>query len=444
MSHTLEDIRRGVQRKLAGETPWGDIYTTASANITSATVVDLTGFKTSLLSDNHYRGWYFYVCDNTAGSDGTPPGNWRRIASSDSSAGQVTVDNDLTKTGTNYLDSGCEIEVVPYHPKFVEQCINDFLTQVYYPTEWAISLLNIENNDFEHGTISTGWTTNNASLAAETTEVFRQTQSGKVTANAAGGYITASAFAAIGQEQFRIYAACKVTAGDSGNLLITDSAAETLVDIDAEETRWQILSDEFQVSSTAEYFTLYLSSVANTDIIYWDDVQLISGRRTEYKLPSWITEEFQIRDVLIHRGAGQLADEPYNYMPDESKPYPKNYWQPHRDGAVFKIRLDPRFGAGRPFLACLRPYASLAAPSATTPTGGSTDCDLNYAIQGGFVTALERLAARSEGEDRDKYLDWWSREKPKLDRMTADYQPWVREPKRDIQDEGWFSLSEAS
>lgn len=453
MSSTLEDIRRGVQRKLAGETIWGDIYTTVNGDIAAATttVTLPTTFKSTFITDNHFQGWYFYICDNNADSDGTPPGTCIRIVSYDASAGTIVLDEALSESGAhNCLDDGCEVEITPYHPKFVERCINDFLLDTYYPTEWAISLANIENNDFEHATVSTGWTTSNSTLAAETTAVFRGGASGKVTTNAANGYIVTAAIPVVDQEVFRIWAPCKCTTGDTAKLIVyddTNAAAATLggtTYISAQELRWQLLSDEFTVPDACESVTIRLQGVGNGDIIYWDDLQLVSARRTEYKLPSWITEEFQVQDVVVYKGAGQLSGDSYNYMPDEGQPIRYPHWKLIRDGSTFRLKVQPSFGAGRPRLRALRPCAELATSSATTPTGGTTTCDLRYAVQGGFVMALERLAFPAPGEEREQYKNWYLKEKSKLDGMTYHYQPWAREPKRDVQGETLFGLSEAT
>jgi len=447
MSSTLEDIRRGIQRKLTGETIWGDIYTTVNGNIAAptTTITLPTTFKSSFIADDHFQGWYFYVCDNNADSDGTPPGTCIRIVSYDASAGAIVVDENLSESGAhNCLDTGCEIELTPHHPKLVEQCINEFLSQTYYPYEWPISIVNIENNDMEHSTVATGWTQTAHTQTAEATLVFHGAQSLKLAATNDTNLSKSADIDVVGTEDFRIYAACKCTDGDTGTLIVYDeTGTANIVSITAQEERWQLLSAGFQVPATSEQITVRLQCGLNTDITYWDDVQLISGRRTYYKLPSWITEDYQVQDVVVYKGAGQLADDSYNYMPDEARVSRWPHWRLVRDGSSFRLKLHTPFGAGRPRLRALRPYAELAAPSAATPTGGTTICHEQFAIQGGFVTVLERLAATRQGEDREAYYGWFLKEKAKLDRMRADFQPWARSPKRDIQGEGLFGLSEA-
>lgn len=451
MSNTLEDIRRGVYRKLVGETIWGDVYTTVNGNIAAptTTVTLPTTFKSSFITDNHFQGWYFYVCDNNADSDGTPPGTTIRIVSYDASAGTIVLDENLSESGAhNCLDTGCEIELTPYHPKLVETCINEFLRQTYYPCEWPVTVHLADNDMEDSGTSS--WTAGSSTVAKDTTaaNVVRGAQSLSVTDSGSGDGTGSQAFSAVAADEFSVWAIARNSAAATECRLdaMDDTAGDSIMTATGKQTAWQLLGFPFTIPSGCEAASIKLRTITASGVVYWDNVQLISHRRRNYPLPSWITEEWQVanREVVLYRGAGQLASDTYNYMPEEDRPYRVLHPQILRDGSQLFLRFDGPVTAGRPYLRALRPYAELATSSATAPTGGTTTCDLDFAIQGGLVTFLERLAGTQPGEEREGYRDWFLKEKTKLDRMRADFQPWARKPKRDVQGERLFGLSEAS
>lgn len=187
--------------------------------------------------------------------------------------------------------------------------INKVLRQRRYRTVWPYA--NIADNDM-NSSATTSWTATNATHSKVTdSNVLRGERASRVVASAAAGYIQSATLTVDPGFGNQYYAQIRGR-GDIGTARfrawdVTNSAA--IDSLDWAYRGYGNLHLRFTLPSTCEALAFRLISVANADDCYWDDLQVTPEGARELPLPSWFTEETQVRRVLTAPG-GQDA---YNW-----------------------------------------------------------------------------------------------------------------------------------
>lgn len=478
MSNTRKVIRKEVNRLLSGGQITSATVTTAGA-ATGLTVID-TAYKSTLLSDDLFTGDPILLtsgaCDGlwrriasfaaTSGTftvdeaftftaDGTgviitsttltdARQAWTvnsfvgYVITCDSKTMTVTSNTATVLTGASWAASdpgdgnsysvvGAVAVGVTYelfhvlHPSRIEECVSHALRKIDYETMAIPSLL--ADADMEASGTTSYTAGAGATLAKDTTaaNIFRQTQSLSITADATGGddedAYAYQQFNVVEGDTFYVWAAarnsaaatsCKLSAYDATSGAEIESETSTQLD-------WQILAFNFVIPEDCKLLQIRPQTMTNSGVSYWDQVQLLRGRQRRYAMPSWVTSKRQVRDT-VYRAEGQELESGGGRMPDESG---GERW-PHIDkqveGSTVYIRPDPPFKlGGLVFVKCLRPYAALTSDTATT------DADLDWVVAKTMFECYDLLdSPQTPSDERSLFSvekDKWARRATAFDSL---------------------------
>ena len=251
----------------------------------------------------------------------------------------------------------------------LKNAINLVQQNLFLETFWPLSLHVMGNdaNDMEPSTIATDYSATGATRATEATIVKHGAQSLKLTASVDGGFGNTGNIGV--QEGQSLYAGvdCYVTSGDDATFTVLNATnSQTIDDATSDEPSWMELVIQFSTPSGCENIDLLMGGDANGDVTYWENIQVWSGGRRVYSLPSWITRPDQLLDVRgFAQGTGGPGDNDYRSNETRSQPLSYGFENVDRRGNLpLHIWVDA--GSARPFIYALRPLVKLSADTSNS------------------------------------------------------------------------------
>jgi hypothetical protein len=416
VSITRTQIRQETAQLLAGPCV---LESTASTN-TTATLVILADYTSSLLQDGHFVGNVMYVSYDAAGAHGAPEGEWKRIQAYDASAGQFTLDAAFSAAVT----AGDKVEIhTVTHPTLIHQAIDRSLRKMLYRT---VALPSLAADADMEASAATGYSSSGASLAKNTTaaNVFRGTTSLSVTDTGAGNGYGYQAFNVVEGDTYFVHAVCRTSAAATECQLQAYDATNS-AEIGSEthdEVAWQSLAFEFTIPSGCKSLYIKLITVTASGVSYWDQLQLMRKKDRRYALPSWVTETWQVgRTVYQCEGTELVSD---GRMVDESPPTRWDHIRVKKELGTVYIAPDPPFRNNAPvYIECLRAYSALATDA------GTTDADLDWVATKAKYECLRMLAAPLVPVDeRGEFRKALEEAKMEAAAMDARFMPKVEMP----------------
>lgn len=392
MSNTRTAIRQELGRLLHSH----ELVSTADTNATAANVV-LRDYKSTLLQDGLFVGWFIYVSYDAGGAHGAPEGEWGRVYTYTANTGTFVLDHDLTAAVT--LDDQVELWQV-IHPKVSHTCIDRALRKMYYSTLAVPSLM--ADADMESSGTSY-WTASGASIAKNTDttagNVWRGLQSLSVTDSGGGNGYAKQQFKVMGGDAYYVWAACRNSAAATQCKLESYDATNN-VEIESEtsnEQAWGGLGFSFTIPDTCELLDIRLITVTASGVSYWDHVGLYQQGARRYALPNWVTEIGQVgRTIYRVQGPEFQADVGALDVTAGKR------WEsihPYKEGATVYIVPDPPFNhIGPIYVRCIRPYAALLTDAS------ATDADLDWVVAKAKYECLRLLDQPGiPAEDRKEF-----------------------------------------
>lgn len=311
----------------------------------------------------------------------------------------------LTQGGVNYTVSPASTDIYEIikwiHPTDLNNAINRGIEKLWYETWMPISL--ITDYDMESSGVSS-WTATNATSSKITTTGYFQDQALQVANSAANGYaqsasvgVTPGAFGFAGAT-----VACPTT-GDKFEFTVWDVTNSAVIGsvVEAVQLAQHQVYVSFTVPSTCYQVALRLGGEGANDTTVWDNAILHIQHQNRFNAPSWLTKRDQLLSVRrqVSLGSPVTGASAQLAYPNDALMWPIV--------PVSQLEIDPtgtvpmrlvlaEYAYAYPiWVQALRQYAVFTAD---TSTGGTIDCDENYAVAAAKVEVLEYLNGKYKGK----------------------------------------------
>lgn len=381
-------VLRELARRLEPDALW-PVTGTATGGSTT-TLVDTTELTYSSADANALDGKF--VFNETQGETG------RVTRGGYATDGTVT----FSPTVSTGFSSG-EKFIISSHPIWkLQEAINSIQRNLYMMTYWPLTSLIVgnDNNDMEGSGLDGDYSKSaSAALTQETTIVHRGANSMKVVATAATQYAYTASFGVNENRQYYASVFCYVTQGDAGEFRIVnvqDSNA-TIENATSDEPSWMELAFPLTTPSGCEQVQAWMISSANGDITYYDDFILLDTAQIDFRLPSWMKWQTQMRDVVYFpKGAsGPASDNDYRVDETRAQSWPWGFSLADVR-ALDEVRIWIAPAARRLYVKALRPLTEISTWTAVG-AGDSTAADTDVVVE-------HCLNLLREPERADRYL----------------------------------------
>ena len=310
-------------------------------------------------------------------ADASALNRWFVYREASSETSRVTVgglsgsDGDLTISPaiTAFADTNKYI-LCQDRPQRLKNILNRVIRNLYVPTLFPLSMFIVTGNDNDmENDPDTNYSSTDATLANESTVVLSGAQSLKITSTDTDGHAYTASFSVNEGESLYAAVLCSVTQGDDAEFRIvnkqdSDAAIENAT---TDEPAAMELVFQFSVPSGCEQIAAWMISVGSDDVTYWDNLQIWSGGRHLYNLPSWFVEKSQMIDVrgFPHGSGGPGSDNDYRANEQGSRALDWEWEDEDRLG-VQELRIEVQGTGTRPFIYAYRQLTELSTDAATT------------------------------------------------------------------------------
>lgn len=275
-----------IRRELYSRIPGLGFYGTAASR-TASTLTHTQAFQDSTLGNNHYRGYYLYMPDDTA-ADAV-----RKIASHVASTGVVT-----TAGPAWAVSSDLDYEVVGLvHPDEINNAIIRSLNRIYFETHVVLPG-RITDGDMDANN-TTSWSdvlTPTKSKVTTAGNVYSGIRALRVLNNALDEgvqSVTLRGFPA--NSWVYLHAVVRADVGTANLILYDVTNSVALATVTSAEEGWVHLWLRFQLASTTEEIAVQLTgNVSSTADIYWDHVALYLAEDRVFPAPSWCDDPWKL------------------------------------------------------------------------------------------------------------------------------------------------------
>ena len=386
---------------------YAGLYPTRGTVVTGSTttIVD-AGIALPGASADRFDYHWVKIVKDAGGASAAPEAQIRAVSEAGYAASTGTLTVSAAFTVATAVGDTYEIHPPHLHPSELDDILFKKLRNFHAPAIFPLSLHLLANNDndMEYSDATSWITPATGTEAKESTIVFNGAQSVKLTAAAANDYLTSLAdFSVATGKSYCSAVMASIQDGDSGLFRMWDVTNGASIEVSATITQvdWTELVLQWTPPTGCLLVEPRLTSVGSNDVTYWDDYQTwVSGEHI-YPLPSWITREEQVIDVVGYPQGRSIAS--FAYSADERKKYCLPWATDRTDmRADGPLKLYVHAGSARPYIVARRPLAvptaDYTAGAAQTVTLASDEADA--VVDGASAEALRRLARRETGDQR--------------------------------------------
>ena len=368
---TTATTRQAIRRELYNRIP-GLAFTGTAASRTSTTLTHTQAFQDSTLGNNHYRGYYLYMPDDTAADQ------VRKIASHVASTGVVTTAGPAWGVTTDL-----DYEVVGLlHPDEINNAIIRALNRIYFETAVPLSP-EITDGDMDANN-TTSWTSvgtpNTKSKVTTAAKVFSGIRSLRVLNDTAGEGVqstTVRGFSTNGNERVYVSAVVHCDVGTAELHLYNVTGSASIASVTSTEEGWAHLwLDVDSLPTGCEEIAVQMIGTQDTADLYWSHVVLYRMDRMQLALPTWCDDTWKLSRLREMRYGKNISNQSRGGYDDATSRVPHDWYQPsmfalepyHLEANPYAVQLFRPLPRNELWVQGQRPWSDLETLSTDAST----------------------------------------------------------------------------